>query len=179
MRRTAVRLTIPRSRLTARPPLCNVATASSGLAPMQLTTALLRGYLKGSVEGGGTLKAAALQRSCHFQAATTTPKRQDTGSPSIARSHPRPPQRSAAQRSELRMRQCVPNHRRPRRRCGLRHGVVAGRQRRSSVRFTPTSFSAIPSKHPLSPVPCGYATWAPLVSPSARVLHARAASKPP
>jgi hypothetical protein len=135
-----VRLTIPRSRLTARPPLCNVATASSGLAPMQLTTALLRGYLKGSVEGGGTLKAAALQRSCHFQAATTTPKRQDTGSPSIARSHPRPPQRSAAQRSELRMRQCVPNHRRPRRRCGLRHGVVAGRQRRSSVRFTPTSF---------------------------------------
>ena len=89
-------MTIPRSRLTARPPLCNVATASSGLAPMQLTTALLRGYLKGSVEGGGTLKAAALQRSCHFQAATTTPKRQDTGSPSIARSHPRPPQRSAA-----------------------------------------------------------------------------------
>ena len=92
-------MTIPRSRLTARPPLCNVATASSGLAPMQLTTALLRGHLKGSVEGGGTLKAAALQRSCHFQAATTTPKRQDTGSPSIARSHPRPPQRSAAQRS--------------------------------------------------------------------------------
>lgn len=137
-----MRLTIPRSRLTARPPLCNVATASSGLAPMQLTTALLRGYLKGSVEGGGTLKAAALQRSCHFQAATTTPKRQDTGSPSIARSHPRPPQRSAAQRSELRMRQCVPNHRRPRRRCGLRHGVVAScPQRLVAARHTDTTES--------------------------------------
>ena len=95
-----MRLTIPRSRLTARPQLCKVATASSGLAPMQLTTALLGRHSKGSVEEGGTPKTAALQRSSEVLPLpgdpTTTPKRQDTGSPSIAPSHPRPPQRSAA-----------------------------------------------------------------------------------